>query len=317
MASDYSSGSASSFADVLTALNTFLLANGWASAAATGGGRIFTKGTTVARVRSDDTPGAETLFLVGATGSSGGNLTAPAPNEVCMRSAAPVLIVFPVTYEFYVDDTPDEVYAIISYGGNKYQHLHFGKSDIPGIGGTGMWFSGSQRDDNNDNRVYMQLNFQYAQTGIGGQALGYFIDQTNAKPANFVHCALEGSAAWRAGAAGSYSPGTAAGYLIGQDHLAGLLQALPSWYNESEVLLPIYAALLRTDGTRTIVAVMRHARFLRIDNVTPGDLITYGSEQWKAYPLYAKNLVERNGVPWFTGADHSGSWGVAIRYPGA
>ena len=102
--------------------------------------------------------------------------------------------------------------------------------------------------------------------------------------------------------------------MIGQDHLAGLLYALPSMFNESETMLPGYACMYRTDGTQTIVAVMRHMRFLRIDNVTPGDLITYGSEQWRAYPLYAKNIAARDGVGWSVGADHSGTFGVALRF---
>lgn len=310
MAFDYASGSASSFDDVLEALRTFLLGNGWASAGATGGGYLLSKGGAVARLWADDTPGAEALYLQGGAGAAGGALTGPAPNAVCMASAAPVLIVFPVTYEFYVNDGPDEVYAVISYGGNKYQHLNFGLSDIPGIGGTGMWFTGAMRDDADNTRVYLSSNNQNLQTHISGLALGYFIDQASGRPSSFVHCALEGAAAWRPMWQGSLTPGA----VLGQDHMAGLMGALPSNFNESETVLPLYACLYRTDGTQTIVAVMRFARLLRIDNITPGDLITYGSDQWRAYPLYAKNIAERDGIGWSIGADHSGTLGVAIYY---
>lgn len=310
MAFDYATGAATTFTDLLSAIRTFVLANGYASAAATGGGYIFTKGDAVVRMWADESVGAEALYLQGGTGSAGGALTGPAPNAVCMASAAPVPVVFPVTYALHLCDDPDELYVVISYGGNKYQHLNFGISDIPGIGGTGLWFTGAMREDNINSRVYLSSNNNYLQTHIDGLALGYFIDQSSGRPSHFIHCGLEGADAWRAGAAGSLT----AGYLFGQDHMAGVMGALPSNFNESETLLPLYACLYRTDGTQTIVAVMRSARLLRIDNITPGDLLTYGSEQYRAYPLYAKNITERNGVGWATGADHTGTLGVAIRY---
>lgn len=309
MAFDYTSGSASNCSDLLTALRTFLLANGWSSAAATGGGYILTKGAAVVRLWAVDTPGAEALYAQGGAGSSGGALTDPAPYAVAVASRAPVPIVFPVTYEFYSNTTPDEVYAVIGYGGNKYQHLNFGVSDIPDIGGTGLWFTGAMREDNDNSRVYMYSTNNYLQTQLSGLALGYFVDQSSGRASSFIHCGLEGTAGWRR----MYGTG-AAGYTLGQDHMAGLMGALPSNFNESETMLPLYACLYRTDGTQTIVAVMRFARLLRIDNVTPGDLLTYGGEQWRAYPLYAKNIAQRNGVPWTIGADHSGTLGVAIYY---
>lgn len=316
MAADYASGSATSFADLLAALVGFLTGNGWSAGSAADGGHILTKGAAVARLWAvaGDPAG---LYLQGGTGSAAGALTGPAPYASAMKSQAPVPVVFPVTYEFYINDTPDEVYVVMSYGGNKYQHLSFGLSDIPGIGGTGMWYTGAMREDCVNNRAYQLLDFQNAGTSLDGFCYGYFSDQQNGRPSSFVHCGLEGAPAWREGARNSYDPNWNAGAILGQNHLAGLLQALPSQFNESEVLLPIYASMLRTDGTQTVVATMRHARFLRIDNVTPGDLITYGSEQWRAYPLYAKNTGERDGVGWNIGADHSGTWGVALRYPGA
>lgn len=306
MASAHASGSASSFADVLAALHSFLTANGWASAAATSVGTVYSQDGVVMRLWAT----SDAIHLIGAASASGGTTSDEAFESVKIASLNPNPVVFPVSYEFSLNDEPHEVYIVVSYGGNKYQHLHFGKSDIPGIGGTGAWFGGSMRASNADPRIYMDLNINSANTSISGQALGFFIDGHNA--ASFIHTGdLEG-VGWSAMLGLSYTPGS----LMGQSHLAGLLMALPSRFNESEVLLPIYARMYRTDGTATIVASLRHARMMRIDNVTPGDIITYGTDQWKAIPLHAKSVVERNGITWNIGAEHSGTWGVAIRYYG-
>lgn len=305
----YSSGSATSFADVLAALETILTANGWSAAAATGGGRIFSKGAAFIRFRA----AATTLLMLGGTGNDGGALVNPSPAEVGIKSLAPVLIVFPITFEIHLNEAPDEVYIVLSYGGNKYQHMHFGVSDIPDIGGTGLWIAGSMRAETSTSHVYSNVSRQAYGTQQGGISHGYFMSNSVNQSSPFIHCGLEGAAAWRQDQDGS---GTVAGRLRGQHHLAGLIQALPSRFNGSEVLLPIYALMGRTDNTTTIVATMRNARAMRVDNVTPGDVIIYGTDQWKVYPLYSKSVTDRNGVPWNVGADHSGTFGVAIRYHG-
>ena len=307
MADNYSSGSASSFADLLSALNTFVGANGWTTSAANTG-RFFSRGGCIAHVYAN----TDGLYITGATGTSSGDPTGAADHYARIGSVAPTTISFPVSYEFYINDTPDEVYVAVSYGGDKNQYLHFGKSDIPGIGGTGMWFSASMRDDSSSSTVYMNATETNCDTYITGNSLGYFMDQISGGPASYIHCALEGTG-WKPMCAGFNTPGA----LIGSgDVMAGIIRALPSQYNESEVLLPIYATLIRTDGTCTIVATLRHARLMRIDNVSPGDVITYGADQWKCYPFYAKNSAQRDGVNWDIGAEHSGTFGIALRYYG-
>jgi len=319
MASNYSTGSVTSFPDLLGALSTFLVANGWTLTTGTGTNRIYAKAGTVVRFYTIATVGAAGLYLIGATGISGAATTGDASAAVKIGSNAPTLVNFPATYEFAINDTPDEVYINLQYGGNKVQHLHFGKSDIPDIGGTGGWFGGSMSVAAVIPRVFTQFSDISVATGFSGIGHGYFMSQVSSGLSfTFVHCGLEGADAWRV--TGSGGPTT--GQLIGVEYIAGLLRSLPSNFNESEVLLPIYGSMVRTDGTHTIVVALRHARYLRIDNVTPGDLITYGPDRWKVHPLYAKSSAQRNGVPWdgsnspTSGAEHSGTLGIALRYYG-
>lgn len=327
MAADYTSGSASSFSDVMTALENFLVLNGWTAQAgpAAGGGylaqRILSKGLMVYRlaVGSGSTP---EFHVMGATGISGSATTGDAPSSVRMVSSPRAPITFPINYEIFWNDTPEEVYVVIAYGGNKYQHINFGTSDQPGIGGTGAWITGSARGnggsmDINYGKVFINYSAggsgdAYMQvTPYGGFGCGFFLEVGyTGNQGSFIHCGLEGADSWR-------QPSGTVGQLTKEPKGTDLLAWLPSQYNEAEVLLPIFGVQSRTDGLQTIVLSPRHSRFCRIDNQEPGSIITYGGDQWKVYPLYAKNVTERNGIGWATGTDHSGTFGVAIRYPGA
>lgn len=327
MAADYTSGSASSFADLLTALEAFLTTvGGWtgqAGPAASGdfnAQRILSKGDMVYRFATRISVAG--FYCIPATGISGSNTTGDAPFGVKMAQMYLATMTFPITYEIFWNDTPEEVYIVISYSGNKYQHLHFGESDQAGIGGTGAWLSGSIRTDNptETDTNYSTCFITDSDSGEGtqyiyptpyaGVSLGYFIDPSGgySYPVSQVHCGLDDAGSWRhlndatKGLRGPWN--------------TDLLMSLPSTYNEAEVLISIHSAVQRPDNVRTLILSLRHARFMRIDNVDPGQIITYGGDQWKCYPMYAKNTVNRNGVDWSTGAQHSGTLGVAIRYPG-
>lgn len=327
MAADYTSGSAASFADLQTAIEAFLTTTaGYTAAAgpAAGGGidaqRLWTKGDLVIRVACQ---GTTALYFMGATGTGGGTSTGDAPTSVKLGSPAGGLIAFPFTYEIFWNDTPEEFYVVISYGGNKYQHINWGESDVPDVGGTGMWITGSYKGNADlTNATYAPNMFMgpykdndgggYAPaiTAYGGPSGGFFLHSSSpAYGSSFFHCGLDGTS-WR------FNNNSTAGEITENKNSGDLLMAMPSLFNEAEVLLPIYAIVRHTDGVFTIGAVMRHARVMRIDNVTPGEIITYGSDQWKCFPLYAKNVAQRNGMPWATGAPHSGTFGVALRYPG-
>jgi hypothetical protein len=326
MASAHTAGSAASFADLQSAIETFLTSHGWAAAAgpAAGGGfnaqRLWTKAALVVRVSvaTDNTA----IHFRGATGTGSGTSTGDAPDSVKMASATTAgPMVFPIDYEIFWNDTPEEVYVVISYNGNKYQHVHFGASDVPEIGGTGMHIGGTYTGTRGTTgadaqRLYLNAGSDsnggadYQIVSFGGIQLGFW--QHGPSPeagASFIHCGLEGTS-WK-------YQGQAVGRIQQALNAKDLMMNLPSLFNESEVLVNIYAILVRTDNVVTPVVNLRHARLVRMDNVDAEGIVTYGSEQWKCFPWFSRNLAQRNGVPWSTGAEHSGTFGFAYRYPGA
>lgn len=305
----HQTGSAASFAALQSSIETFLAANGWTLASG-----VLGKGVQFCKL----TASTYELRLDAGTGQAGAALTGPCAQAVKLMDFALAPISWPVVYEVHALTGPDEVYITIVYNVDKHQHLHFGVSNIPQIDGTGMWlggsFAGTVLRTSVSCKVYLQngngAGGYVGATTYDGFGLGYFFaSPTGESPSSFIHCGLEG-VDWKT----TYGGNT--GQLLGPDYTAALLFALPSDSSESDVLLPIHALLARAAQGQTIVASLAHARYCRLDNLVAGQVITFGPEAWKVYPMHARNDQQRDGVAWGTGSQHSGTFGVAIRYTG-
>lgn len=300
----YYTGNFSSFATLKNSVETALQANGWVL-----NGGVLEKNGMYLRL----TATAAELLLQAGTGVAAGALSGTAPNGVKIMDFEGSPMNFPATYDLHVHTGPDEVFLIVNYNGDKYQQLSWGKSNIQQIGGTGMWFSGSFHEDaasNENHLVYTSADASYFGFGWSGMGCGLFAEHySQGLGCSYVHTGLD-STAWRRVYSGD-------GNLVGSgDPVAGLLQALPSTFNQNTVLLPLLVAQGRPSKGQTIVVDMVNARLCRNDNHLSGEIVEYGADKWKVYPFHRKNADVRNGVPWPTGANHSGTFAYAIRYTG-
>lgn len=315
----YVNGTAATFADLKSAIETAAVAAGWtlSSGILSKSGAFFSLTATA---------GANpNLVLRGGTSQTGSTLngqpTIPQANAgAMMASITGSLITFPVNYEIHTFANPDELHCVINYNSDFYQTLAFGKSDIPGVGGAAAWFTGSYGTGItlttvNNNRVYMSAS----QTSCGsspynGVACPYWFEQSNTGSynASFAHSNLDGVSNWRNN--NSSTVGTAS---MGISYAASLLTSLPNLSNQATILIPVKAIAIRNDAGRTIIANPKNVRYCRMDNIVPGEIVTFGADQWKCYPMYRKDATQRDGVSWSTGAAHSGTWGFAIKYTGS
>ena len=319
----YITGSAASFADLKTAIENACTANGWTLSS-----DILSKNGCFFKLVAGTSGGYAQLQLFGGTSQTGATLNGQPPSnygaKICSNNGN--VISFPINYEIHLFTNPDEVYCIINYNSDFYQQLSFGKSDVPGIGGTGAWFTGAKRSDqaltdgtNYGFKVFMGTGWpEIAATApYEGYPCGLFFESNTSIGggfyfASFVHTGLDATP-WRSGNSGNSA---LTGYRGAGTQVGSLLMQLPNLYNNANVLLPIKPVALRSSGGVTIIANPKNARYLRIDNVVPGEIITFGAEQWKCYPFMRKDATARNGVGWNTGATHSGTFGYAIRYTG-
>lgn len=298
----YVTGSVNNITDLMSAIRNACIANGW-----TLSGEVLHKGT--AYFRTQVVSGA--LTILGGTGKDGGNVLTGDASQVSRIAdfAAPAALAYPMTYHIHINTSPDEVYVVVNHSSDYFQYMAFGQSDIP-TAGTGNWFGASA-----------------GPTSSGGICIGHNTGGvfTNGRPpgalfwvgasfqaatvtTGFVHHGLEGGSGW-SGVDTLATLGGKATAIVGISPLMGIS---PNTYNGEAILLPIPVLVGRASGRVSLVAQMKHARYVRIDNFSPGQVIAIGPDQWKIYPWFKKDVANRNGS--VSEIFHSGTFGWAIRY---
>lgn len=299
------SGNFSSFGSLQTSVETALQTEGW-----TLDSGILSKSGVFVRL----TANATSLTLEGGTGQAAATLNGAAAFGVKIMDYTAAPMNFPATYDLHIHDNPDEVYLVVNYNADRYQQLSFGKSDVEQIGGTGAWFTGTFRSDANAAAASRLIYINTYGNGIGtlggDMGLGLFFESYQASGgsvSSYMHTGLD-TTDWRTTAPND-------GGIVGAaDQMAGLLHSLPSQFNQNTVLLPLNITQRRLSKGQTIVASLRHARLCRIDNHLAGEVVSYGGEDWKVYPLHRKNADQRDGVQWNIGSQYTGTFGFAVRY---
>jgi hypothetical protein len=284
-------GTATSFADLKTAIENAAVAAGYTLTS-----DVLSKAGCFYKLIVFATG----LALDMGTGQSGSTLT----GKMTDNKRPFINVAFPCSYEIFTMPSPDELHCVMNYSSDYYQFMAFGKSDIPGIGGTGGWGTASMVSNNSVGTNTFGLSTSLSQFGsdattsnrlTGPYCLGRGAETTYG--AFSIHQGLD-TTAW-------YQPD-------GIQYCSSIMASLPSPFNSGMVLMPVKGIKIRSAGGLTIVVNVRNVRYCRIDNVEPKDTISLGSDVWKFYPAYRKVLANRNG-----GDGFSGTLGFAIKISAA
>ncbi|KAF3999068.1 hypothetical protein [Glaciimonas immobilis] len=320
----YIKGVANTMEALRAAICTLCVANGWLLHK---GEAVLSKNGVFFSLVADTKSVPQSLAIRGGTGVDQHDaLTGQAGNYAAMRRVGYAASdpVFPLTYEIYLFNDPDEVYVVINYNVDSYQYLAFGKSNVQSLpaSATGGWFSASAATKvyNGNREVSMHAS---AQGRVFAQCPGLFwIEEGFQVPLDpepdednygnsFIHSDLEG----RGWSGPFYHINTASG----SAGVRCLLRLLPNTWNDETVLLPypIYQPF-KEENKVVLVADLVNIRHVRIDNHAPGDIITLGADRWKVYPWMKKVITSRNGASSdYDGAQGTGTLGYAIRYTGS
>lgn len=313
----YYTGSANTIDSLQTAIFTACTTSGWSLS-----GSTLSKGLLHMQIdvlAMGNTGGATGLRFRGGTGVSGGVVTGAAPYASDIGTYSNAALTYPLEYHVMAFSDPDEVYVVVNYSADRFQYAAWGMSHLS-LPASGMWFGASlyslnqmssastpyfQADNNGPSGTNFSMQpmlFMRAENKSMGYA-GY-------SEGHMLH-GLDGMS-WTTGESSAPSPSAMpAG--------AQLLGMLPNVWNSESILLPIQLTVPRPSNRKSIVASLRNARYLRIDNHEPGDIITLGPDRWKVFPWMRKNSVARNGMALSSknlSDIHTGTFGWAIRYEG-
>ncbi|KXZ66812.1 hypothetical protein [Acinetobacter venetianus] len=221
------------------------------------------------------------------------------------RASQTFEIAFPVNYFFHIYDL--EVWCVVKHGINEYLWAGFGVAD---------------------NRVFASAN---ARRGGNGSNIAYVMDATSGATPN-DGLPWNGTSAssclpfWSSFTSnnGDYNQDTIQSGIDGYTW-AGATQKLmamrlnspliarsPNIWNSESILFPITPYLTVASSKVSILAEIKHCRYLRINNLEPEQIIQLGNEKWKIYPAVKKDSLNPNNIY----GNHSGTFGMAIRYDG-
>jgi hypothetical protein len=310
----YVTGTATSLANLQSALFAGCTANGW-----TQDGNVLYKGSCQVII---DISG-NLLRIEGGTGRTTGAITGgagykPAIGAPANASNAVFNFSFPVTYELYVFANPDEVFLIVNTSVVQYQVMAFGMSDVVGLPGNGTWFWATIPPTIAAVTTPVSCYASYGAIGTisNSQAYPILLDQLNASAKHgSIHHNYDG-VGWSQAGSGLGSTWGTTGSISWLRFADPLLGRQPSALNEGAVLVPMDVWAGRPTNNISLALRLRNCRALRIDNHDPGQIITYGPDKWKVYPWFRKNSAVRDGVLGTPGSDHTGTMGWAVKYEG-
>jgi hypothetical protein len=204
---------------------------------------------------------------------------------------------WPITYYLVATpSSPRAIYGVINYDVNKFQHFAFGEI----IKSTSLYTGG--------NFVTAQFASAYTSINCREKFIGcdlynamfsagvpYFwppVTNTgnNGARNSFLYLS-HNSYGWGPGANTTAAPTTTnLSDPIAIRFIAQLLGRQPNNFNNQTILLP--ARLLRGVSASYVMdfGELPYFRFCRIDYLNPGDIITLGSDQWKVFPIFQKDV---------------------------
>ncbi|RKG29855.1 hypothetical protein D7V21_16880, partial [Acinetobacter guerrae] len=271
----YYSGQAASFSELLSVLVNACVEQGW---------------IWVDNILSKDQIGIKLQIVnnhITALAGDGSTLANPAPAIVRMGALDNQTVKFPVDYYLFIFENPDEVYLIIKYELDKFLWLCFGCS-ILNLPASGAWVAAIKAVGSSDS----------VNIGIDEGGTAYTGNPTSAAPFwNTKNCH---NSFFQHGFETLWSPNSGQalstiGSVVANGHMGALISRQPNRWNSETIMLPIILLALRSSSKKSYVAEIVNARFLRIDNYDPEEIITYGADKWKVFPFYKKDVLNKDG----------------------
>lgn len=327
----YTSGTATTAADLLNALTGFCVANGWTL---TNG--VLSKGT------NHFLPTVSGANIKVEMGTAAG-FTSPGVTGANYFPYISLNNVWPVFYRIFVvsaNGADTVVLSVLEANNIEYKYLMFGNLENKvGTWTGGEWMHATYASQTNGSMtrqsnagITTDTNPSYETGGTNTmsfqQAHGALFAMTDGQPnfgSNFtsgnsyIRCDIDG---------GTFKRNATLG--IGNNDLTGCVDSFrfsrlqmirqPNTWNGESCLIPVHIYLGRASSTCSRLGTIGHIRFMRMDNYEPGDIITLGLDRWMVLPMYRRDPTDVRGEKGvynstaITGS--SGQLAYAIKYDG-
>lgn len=302
----YETGAASSVTDLLDKLRIFSTANGWTQ-------NYFGARTAGAGQALQLTKGAQAVTFIADTAA--GNTNNPGPyfgayshntysagngtENQAQGSAKCYANAMPGPFQAYhfvtgAERGADYLYVIVEVTAGTYKHAGVGKLVAMGALNTGAFAFGSSwsynpsstNDISNLFSTWHAIPFDSAEEiSRPGPATQIRADSDGVTP-RWYDSYGSGSFGGRFGGgfrATNSSLGNKRGTVLGP------VQRGLSAMTGRALLVPCWVYGERASSLASLLGYPPGIRWVRLDNLTPGDILTLGADQWKVFPIIRKN----------------------------
>ena len=318
----YETGSASGVADLLDKLRIFATANGWTQnffgARTTGSGTALqlTKGTQYVTFIADTGAGTTNdpgnyfgCYSHNVYSAGNGTENQAQGSAKCYANAMTGPY---VAYHFVsgAERGCDYLYVIVEVTSGIFKHIGVGKLVSLGALSTGMFAHACRWNYSTaSNTISTAESAQHAvpwdsteTTSRPGPSTQLRADSDGVTP-RWYDCTSGGSFGNRMGGGVRSSGSNSAGSVRTTLNNPGIAGA--STITGRTVLLPAWVYGERTADLGSPLGYPPHLRWVKLDYLNPGDVLTIGTDQWKVFPV-----IRKNGT---TGQVNSGTFGYAYK----
>ncbi|KAF1009055.1 MAG: hypothetical protein GAK28_00688 [Luteibacter sp.] len=299
----YTTGIVNDMASIRSAIVNTLTAKGWTLTGAT-----LSKGACNALLAVEGA--ALTLRLGRSVDPDKGKLLNPSPNKAYIREIGNVGLVWPVTYELFYFDDPIEVYAVINYAVDCYLWLAFGVATSTGTRG-GAWAGGNTGAVGDNPAPGPPRGTTIGVRDAGADFSNDGSTGTWFTPAGLFWQNYANEQDWRRPSFIDVGDAWVAPNAV--NPIDTLITRQPNVWNGETVPIPIQPYRQLPETKVAMVADLKNARYMRITNYTPGQIITLGPDRWKVFPFFRKNASSADQS---NSAQDTGTFGWMIRYDG-
>jgi hypothetical protein len=296
----YETGTATGTADLITKLGTFAESLGWTVSSQTNSntsfypnspatpGKVFSKGSLVFGV------GYASTFIAtcGATAVDGAAVWNRQTNSSITNTSGMGSFTNEMTgpyqaYHFFGGTSPDYLHVVVEISAGVFRHFHLGELVKAGSYTGGAYFTGT----------FWLMSFQ---------SFGYFANSPDAAQHNApfdyagaqrfaVRANIDGKATqWHTPQSGSPFGVRSVVRLQGWNFLQSLHQRSPSEFNQLTPFFPIQVHLERSSSLWSNAGYVPDMRYLNFANLSPGEVVTLGDDEWMVFPLVSKTAIWGN-----------------------
>jgi len=319
----YQTGTVTTPAGLISAINAFAASNGWTqSAAVLGAHGVLSAGGGSVEMWVDATYPSNKINIQGANANDMVTGLCPQPASIFLGATH---WTDGVTYHLFSHTVPaNQIICIVQFGGIYHNWLAFGDYTKYATFTGGNYFAASwgAKAALYVNDIAMENwtvddGSASGYTALSGSFFWHVLNYSNwgssyaSRRNSFVHAEIDGYTWPGAGEThGLYPTFSQMNYQL---FYSG---NQPTSWDLHAVLLPYTIFMPRSDGHYSAIGHIDNVNYCRVTYFEPGEIITIGSDKWMVFPFFRKKVSAPDGFGSDGSRDSSGTHGWAIRYDG-